>query len=373
MELYRLSIEEFLDAISYDLKNKLTEEDIFGDDIHIHHLKRVDSIFSKGLGYYTNPAPPIASRDASIFFRKKDFHTELNIGAKKIVNHFEELQTRLSAIAKLADLETSRVFPKYSLRNSPLKVAVEVRARLDFKFRKDKKDYLKDIIRALSEYNIFVFEFVETWNKKETANIDGVFLQPSTIVLKRQQDSFRREIFTLAHELGHYLLNEEEIEAIEAIYAPHDSLSPTEKWCNNFAYFFLAGNYAARIDGLSFANASNDYHHDVIEEVSQKTHLSTLALYTRLLIQDKIAYKDYALIKSELKRQADKRKEEERRRKEEEKAQGITKKQGGGPKPIKPPLLLSTIQAAFYEGVLNEYDVCQHLNIKPAHLSRYIQ
>ena len=61
--------------------------------------------------------------------------------------------------------------------------------------------------------NIMVFEFIETWNKKEKANIDGFYLKPNLIVLKRHQ-SFSREIFTLAHELGHYLLDEEEIEEI---------------------------------------------------------------------------------------------------------------------------------------------------------------
>jgi radical SAM superfamily enzyme YgiQ (UPF0313 family) len=43
---------------------------------------------------------------------------------------------------------------------------------------------------------------IETWNKKEKANIDGIYLSPNVIVLKRQK-SYRRETFTLIHELGH--------------------------------------------------------------------------------------------------------------------------------------------------------------------------
>ena len=37
------------------------------------------------------------------------------------------------------------------------------------------------------------------------------------------------------------------------------------------------------------------------------------------------------------------------------------------------PLLISTIQTAFYEGILNEYEVCKRLNIKPEKLDKYIQ
>ncbi|MFX4971243.1 ImmA/IrrE family metallo-endopeptidase, partial [Acinetobacter baumannii] len=66
---------------------------------------------------------------------------------------------------------------------------------------------MKNFISKFAENNILVFEFIETHNKKEKANINGFYLTPNVIVLKRNQKSFSREIFTLAHELGHYLLN----------------------------------------------------------------------------------------------------------------------------------------------------------------------
>ena len=43
------------------------------------------------------------------------------------------------------------------------------------------------------------------------------------------------------------------------------------------------------------------------------------------------------------------------------------------PKPINSPLLISTIQTAFYEGVINEFEVCKSLNITPDKLDKYIQ
>lgn len=40
---------------------------------------------------------------------------------------------------------------------------------------------------------------------------------------------------------------------------------------------------------MSNAGPDNDYHHQFIEEISKKTHLSRLALFTRLLINLKIS------------------------------------------------------------------------------------
>jgi hypothetical protein len=54
------------------------------------------------------------------------------------------------------------------------------------------------------------------------------------------------------------------------------------------------------------------------------------------------------------------------------KKQGI-KQRGSVAKPIPSPLFVSTIQTAFYEGLLNEYEVCKKLNIKPEKLDNYIQ
>ena len=120
-------------------------------------------------------------------------------------------------------------------------VAEEIRKQIYPGFNKDRKAFLKSIITKLADNNVLVFEFVETWNKKEKANINGFYLAPNVIVLKRQK-SYRRETFTLIHELGHYLLNFEEIdEKIGDDYSAYESLDKIEKWCNDFAYYFLIG------------------------------------------------------------------------------------------------------------------------------------
>lgn len=364
--------EELLLAVSEGLKKPLTKDDILSDKININHLKRIDKIFNKGLHYYLDPKSPEFSKDASIFFRKNKFGTELNIGAKKIVNHFEELKISLSAISKLAEINTDRSLSTFSVQDDPKAVAIKIRKELYPDFNPVQKEFLRALISRFAEKNILVFEFVETWNKKEKANIDGFFLSPNVIVLKRQQYFFRREIFTLIHELGHYLLNEEEIEELDISSFASNKLSNIERWCNDFAYYFLAGEYNKEFEQIDKANETNDYQFELIESISKQTHLSQIALFTRLLYQKKISQNDYNNIKADFDKQYKQQQEEEKKQRELDKIHGI-QRGGSTPKPINSPLLVSTIQTAFYEGVINEYDICKILNISPDKLEKYLK
>ncbi len=367
-----MTADDLLPIISAGLKKKITTESILTNEIELGLLKRIDKFFNKGLYFYLDPKSPEVSNDASIFFRKPKFDLELNIGAKRIVNQFEENKISLSAIAKLAEINIERTIPVFKVQDNPQIVAKEIKNSLNADFTTDKKEYLKTLIGKFAEQNILVFEFVETWNKKEKANIDGFFLNPNVIVLKRQQNSFRREIFTLIHELGHFLLNEEEIEQVDYQSLGRTNLSKIEKWCNDFAYHFLVGDYADDIEAIAKADDTNDYEFDVIKEVSDNTHLSQIALFTRLLYQNKITQSNYNLIKADFDEQYRLRDEAIKKQRELDRQKGNIS-HGSPPKPIVSPMLVSTVQTAFYMGVINEYEVCKKLNIKPEKLELYLQ
>lgn len=369
-----MSMEDLLVILNQESKTKtpIAEEDVMTPQVKVSILKKIDKTFNKGLHFYLDPKAPRKSKETSIFFRKEEFNSDLNIGAKKIVNQFEDFKISLSAIAKLAELNIERKLPVYKISQNPLQVASQVRGTLYPNFDSDLRGFLKALIAKLADHNILVFEFVETWNKKEKANIDGFFLNPNVIVLKRQQRSFRREIFTLTHELGHFLLNEEEIESLDYQDLARRNISRVERWCNDFAYYFLIGSHRDKLENLTPPSPKNDYHYELIEDISKQTHLSKIALYTRLLFLKKISQVNYTKIKDDEEYRYQKSLEEEKRLRELEKAKGI-KQRGSTPKPIKSPLLISTIQNAFYGGVINEYEVAKSLNIKPEKVAEYIQ
>lgn len=373
LSLYKLNREEFLFLINKGFKSQLTHKDIFKSEIKIDHLKRIDRIFNKGLNYYINPIDPFISNDESIFFRKEKFNADLNFAAKKIVNQFEEEKLTISSLSKLSELNLDRKLPVYTVNDNPSTVAKEISKILYPKFNRNLKEFLKALISKLADNNVLVFEFVETWNKKEKANIEGIYLSPNVIILKRLQKSFRREIYTLTHEIGHYLLNEEEIDEETAEYSiDYFSLSQIERWCSDFAFYFLVQDYDTTITKLETASEINDYHHDILEMISQKTNLSKIALYTRLLINSQISPKNYNNVRSEFNKAFKEKEEEELLKKELEKAEG-KKTKGSNPKPIQSPLLIKTVQSAFLEGIISEVELCRRLNLKPTNLELFFQ
>lgn len=370
-ELYRISDDELVAMISDGLKNPIPKNEIYSDEIKVSYLKKIDTIFNKGIYFYLDPKNLTRSLEDSVFFRKQSFNSHLNIGSKKIVTHFEEITHSLSAISKLSGFTTTRKLPVFKLSDNPRLSANNAKSILNPLFNKDPKEFLKSLIAALAEHNVYVFEFVETWNKKEKANIDGFFLSPNTVVIKRNASSYRREIFTLIHELGHFFLEFEEIDEIDEKSITQSDTTPIERWCNDFAFYFLAGKYSAAINSISTVNSANDYQNDLIDEISANTHLSKIALFTRLLIDRKISFPDYQIIKEDLdKRYIDWQKELQRK-KDFDKANGV-KREGRPPKPIKSPLFIKAIQSGYHEGVLNEYDVCKQLNIRPEKIDQYI-
>ena len=373
LNLYKLTEQEFLRLVSKGLKNELSRADIFSKQININHLKRVDKIFNKGLSFYLNPESPSTTKATSIFFRKSQFNTELNLKSKQIVNEFEELKLSLSALVKLSDIKQERILPILTLEDNAKDSALKFRKIIGYSFVSKQKDFLKSLINKLANHNILVFEFVETWNQIERANIDGIYLNPNVIVLKRLEGhSFKREIFTLIHEFGHYLLNIEEIEKIDYDVLAKTGTNDIEIWCNDFSFYFLLGEYYSLFENLPFADPSNDYNHDIIAKISANTHLSRLAMFTKLLFDKQIDYTSYSNIKIDLNQKAKEYYEEVKKKYELEKERFPDKQKGGAPQPIKSELFISTVQTAFYEGVIDEYQLCKTLKISHKKIANYI-
>lgn len=375
MELFGVTKDElmlFLNKIN-KAKTAIFERDIFTNEIKISNLKKVDELFNKGLNYYLDPKDLGKSKEESIFFRKESFNAELNIGAKRIVNRFEEEKISFSTLAKLSDLNVNRTIPVFKISDSPKEVSSDIRKGLKVDFINNKKEYLKSFIKVLADNNILVFEFIERHNTRDKANIDGFYLSPNVIVLKRSK-YLSREIFTLAHELGHYLLNKEEIDD-NVDNVDYSKLNDIEKWCNDFAYYFLIGNFASVIDNLEKASTYNDYNHNIIESISNETHLSTISLYTRLLYNKNISPNDYGIVKENIVEQIKEWEIENKKKQELENAKAIEegrKPIGRSAKEIISPLYKSTLQVAFNEGLVSEMEFCLKMKIKPEKIDKYL-
>lgn len=355
MDLFKISEEGLLSIINKDRKKILTRDDIFKDEIKISLLKKIDMIFGKGLAFYADPFNLQKNKDESVFFRKDSFNAQLNLEAKKIVNKFEEEKISFNTLLKLSDFKLDRNLQLYKITDKPLVVANSIRATLQPKFSKDKKTFLKNLIHSFAEHNVIVLEFVESANKNVKANFNGFFLTPNFIVLKR--NNYSREIFTLIHELGHYILNEEEIDENINNESIHSELNQIERWCNDFAYYFLVGEYYKQISSMS----ENDIDHDLIDSISEKTHISRLSIYTRLLNDKKISFSYYNSIRNEILANIKRNEEAEKARLEQDKLLG---KPIFPPKPIVSPLYKDTLESALNVGIISEYEYYRKMAIR---------
>lgn len=167
------------------------------------------------------------------------------------------------------------------------------------------------MIEKIADHGIFVFEYIETWNKKEKTNIDGFYLKPNVIVLKHHKH-YKREIFTLAHELGHCLLGIEEVESVDMMdISAQTSYSDVERWCNDFAYQFIMGQEAETLANIACVDSRNDYCIDLFKAISARTHISVLPYIQGCISTGKSAIRATAMSRVNWQRNT----EEERNRK----------------------------------------------------------
>ncbi len=366
LSLYGMSKQQLLSHLNQGRVKKLTLEDIDGQEIKVSVLKRIDEIFHKGLPYYLDFTSLPIDRNSKVLFRKKRFHSSLTIEDKRIVDSFESLKSLLDGYRVLTDTESKEYNFKgtSSINEDPRLVADSMRSHLlpdnDIK---DHKKYLQEIIKNLANLNVYVFEFIETWNKRDKSTIDGFYLDPNVIVLKRQK-SYKREIFTLAHEIGHYLLGVEEVESLDMSRVDKSRVgNKVERWCNDFAFYLIAGKSVDELD--KFNDYSEDLN-DAIDKLSTTTHISRMAWYTKMAYENRMPIPKYHYIIKQL--------EDENEAKQQELKKELDNKPSSprSPKPIISPLYLETMQYAYYNGLISESVFCEKLRIPKNKLEKYL-
>ena len=364
LSLYKMTRDDLLSQLNENRLRGYSLSDINSKSMAFSLLKNIDKVFQVGLEYYLDFSTISTKKSNSIFFRKTKFSSNLNMEAKRRVQSFEMLKSELDAYWKLSEINIPKLSVHLTIQDDPYQSALSVRELFyPQNVAKNDRDFLKEFINKLAEQYIYVFEFVETWNKRELANIDGVFIGPNMIVLKRQK-SFKREIFTLAHELGHCLLREEEIESLDLpSIAAGRSLTAVEHWCNDFAFYFLMGDKLSEFNHIEYADNTNDYEMDRIDQLSKTTHVSRLALYTRLVMAHKMSNEHYQLVRADLDAQYQRMMNAD--------VEQMEKKRGASPQPIISNFYKDTLCCALYNGIINEAKFCKELHVKPTEVYKY--
>jgi Zn-dependent peptidase ImmA (M78 family)/transcriptional regulator with XRE-family HTH domain len=380
LSLYNLSQDDFLHKLNItqtgELRKKTLDLNWLSSVIYKNKalslvvIKRICKIFEVNISWIISKYDPVA-KDTSILFRKKNFNADLDFTDKKIINKLERFTIEAELLKKYIQYKPQRQFKKYNyLEDDAKKIATFVankffntyqslEAQNYIKKANGARDYLSNLIRVLEKYSIFVFERVETWNQKERLNVDGLFMDPNFIFIKRNQKHFRREIFTLIHEFAHYLLNIEEIDSLDKSYS-YDSLNKIENWCHSFSFYFLVYKERDLFNRLDGKSMSFD---DDIKKIYENTFLSHRALYTSLYLEAKLDKKDYDKRIKGLDQYIADDEEKYKQKKEISKSLGV---QGGrAPQAIKSNIFAELVKINYVEGNISEHNLREYLKIKP--------
>lgn len=329
-----MSQDELLGQLGY---GKARSQDLRGrletGLVTLAELKRIDAVFGRGLSYYTNPVDPVpagkGSPDTSIFFRKQRFAAELRPPDYRFVSRMEGEIAYLRYLASVSDVEIHRKLPKCDWETTdPLRLADDISKLLDYPGLRWSAESDKDLVRilmdAISAQGVLVLEEVDLKRTEEKqCQLAGMYLgrEGSNIGLKRHGNQYKRELFTLAHELAHCLADQEELDSNPVADGDNQGL---ESWCNEFAFRFLVG-----AEGVAAAEALADRSLSAadprINALSEEFHVSRLAMFTHLRRQGKLGEAQYRDIAADLQGQWERY---EKERKERRKERGM--KLGGG-------------------------------------------
>ena len=106
---------------------------------------------------------------------------------------------------------------------------------------------------------------------------------------------------------------------------------------------------------------------ETVRALSDSSHISMLAIFTRLVIEKKMTQDDYNLVRGGIMHNI-KRAAEERRKQASDEPQPMQ-----SPRPIVSNLFRDTMQCALYRGVIDEAEFCRQLNVKPERMASYLQ
>lgn len=349
-DLLGLSRQEVCELVRDGRKTEVKEEDLFGTHIQTRYLEKLEEVLGKCHAFLGSTSPLTYAKNSILCRKERHHNCELQYADRLLVSMTEDEALRQSGICVTLWDRLNRILPRYSLADNPVEVAYEVRAEMEIREQpyKDIRKHLHYLMRRLGKFHIIVREHVES--PKHKNNLAGFFLRPLTIVIKRQQH-VGREIFTLAHELGHYLLDKEELDGL-----PFDKEnSKEEKWCNDFAFAFILGR--DKIKQLkSFKPSEVRDPFGTIAAFSSANHISRLAIYCHLAKRRVITWKDYNEIKSAIRARHEQEERAYRR-----KANGTRSRQGGRKlRPLFSPLEQKIYLNAFYAGIVKEHRLMRH-------------
>lgn len=234
--------------------------------------------------------------------------------------------------------DTKSKIKRIKISESPESVAKTYRELFELTEEKQRRfknsyelfNYLRDIFE---EQNIFVFQF--SMPVDDARGFVFADEYPYTVVVN-SADQIEARIFSLMHEFGHILLGESVIDLPEATASYKDTV---EKWCNEFASYFLLPRELAKSSFTEYKTNLTDTA--ILKKLSNRFRVSKAMLLLNMKKLNFITQQQYDYKMNQFVKEYKKEKEGE-------------KKSGGGiPSEVR---CLSEVGNKFVSLVANNYD-----------------
>lgn len=255
-------------------------------------LKYLDTYLKRGIPFYFLSQFP--NDEVFANFRKKNRDVKIEPDVEVKLREYASLRRDIAEMLKDSYISIERNLRVYTEKESPEKVAEELRKRFVYvpdNFGKSQtREAFQFLRNRVEEEGIFVFKDNLGENTRGCLFLKG---EGPPLLLINSSENKNAEIFTLLHELAHYLLDKEELDyGLERSSYSH----ATENWCDRFAFRFLFPESAESREQFTKDQKEELMKSSRLEELSKTYKVSKHALMFRFYLLNIISgaeYKDF--------------------------------------------------------------------------------
>lgn len=292
MDDRNISAEELAAEIGV---NKVKIHEILGGEatLSLTQLKNIAKYFNRGLLFFMSKGDVNETNLRTSGFRTlTNEYPGLDAQIKALMERVErQRQIFLSLREELGEDEMQSFQPPRIDRQDPKAAARVVRKWLNV-----NDDHSFDGYRRLIELKgILVFRsngYIGPWRVPTESEIEGfsIYHESFPIIFVRKREARQRELFTLAHELGHLILHREgSIDSEENIFA----VQSREREVNAFAGHLLVPDDAlSRIDDSQRPRNPQEFD-DWLRNPAKNLGVSVEVIVRRLLDDGRLNRSDY--------------------------------------------------------------------------------
>lgn len=253
-------------------------------------LKKLDSYLKRGIPFFFLEKMP--KENILPMFRLKNNNLRLSPETEINLRKYENLRKEIKYLLDGASKNYERIISVYTIKLNPENVANEIREKflfddLNIKKGVSSKDVFEHIRRKIESNNIFVFK-----DSLEDSLRGCIFIKNELppLILINSNDDKNAETFSLLHEFGHFLLDDEELDFDGEGIRYNETV---EFWCNAFAYHFIMKNEFEVKENFTKENKVNLVDPENLAALSKKYKVSKHALMLRFCNLGIITPKEY--------------------------------------------------------------------------------